>query len=108
MQKLFIYVTIMFITAVSGCSDSNTKTNTNTASEKTADAAGYQPAKPGDSVWVIINHIKPDKRQQFEKFVHEVFWPMASKLNDSVRLTFMQTRVLSPTAPEQDGTYSYI
>ena len=32
-------------------------------------------ASPGESMWVILNHVKADKRQQFEKFVYEILMP---------------------------------
>ena len=67
-----------------------------------------QMAVEGDSVWVIINHVKPGKREQFEKFLHEIFWPMASKLTVEEQQLFKQTRILHPTGPEEDGTYSYV
>jgi hypothetical protein len=65
-------------------------------------------AADGDTIWIIINHIKPEKREQFERFVHEVFWPMASKLSADEQKLFKQTRILHPTGPEEDGTYSYL
>ena len=70
--------------------------------------AARQMAREGEKVWVIINHIKPDKREQFEKFIHETFWPMANKLSTEEQRLFRQTRVLHPTKAEADGTYSYI
>lgn len=93
----------LFLT-VYACSDSKADSGDATQSNATA----YQAARPGDSVWIFINHVKPDKRAQFEKFVHEVFWPMAQKLNKSEHRYFEKTRVLSPVAPEADGTYSYL
>lgn len=65
-------------------------------------------AAEGQKVWVLINHIKADKRQQFEQFVHEIFWPMAARLSPEEQRIFRQTRVLHPTKAEADGTYSYI
>ncbi|WP_303310955.1 hypothetical protein [Hymenobacter sp. BT730] len=65
-------------------------------------------AAPGDSVWVIVNSVKPDKRQQFEKFVNEVFWPAAKKLPQEEQRVFRQTRVLYSGRPEKDGTYEYV
>ena len=32
-------------------------------------------ASSGDPMWVILNHVKADKRQQFEKFVYEILLP---------------------------------
>ncbi|HEX5154125.1 MAG TPA: hypothetical protein VFW07_21910 [Parafilimonas sp.] len=71
-------------------------------------AARTTTAKQGDTVWVLVNHIKADKREQFEKFVSEIFWPMAKKLNAQDQKVFHQTRVLYPVKPETDGTYSYL
>ncbi|WP_157780978.1 hypothetical protein [Hymenobacter sedentarius] len=71
-------------------------------------AAGRRTlAQAGDTVWVVINHVKADKRAQFERFVTEIFWPMAAKLGPADQRTFRQTRVLNPVRPEADGTYSY-
>ena len=61
-----------------------------------------------DTVWVIINHVKPDQREQFEKFVHEIFWNGAKKLSPEEQRVFKQTRILHPVEQEQDGTYSYV
>jgi hypothetical protein len=65
-------------------------------------------AKPGETVWIFINPVKADKREQFEKFLHEIFWPGAKKLSAADQKVFKQTRILHPTQPEKDGTYSYI
>lgn len=59
-------------------------------------------------MWVVVNHVKPDKRAQFERFVYEIFWPAASKLDTRAQRTFNHTRILNATVPEEDGTYSYI
>jgi hypothetical protein len=65
-------------------------------------------AKEGDTIWVLINHVKADKKEQFEKFINEIFWPMAKKLSPAEQRVFKQTRVLYPVTPEPDGTYSYM
>ena len=65
-------------------------------------------AKEGDTVWVFVNHVKADKREQFERFVHENFWPGAKKLRPADQHVFQQTRVLHPIQAEADGTYSYL
>lgn len=67
-----------------------------------------QLAAEGDTVWVIVNHVKPDKRAQFERFTHEIFWPAAQRLSTEEQRLFRQTRVLNATAPEKDGTYTYV
>ncbi|RDC64422.1 hypothetical protein [Adhaeribacter pallidiroseus] len=64
-------------------------------------------AASGDSVGVIVNYVKADKRMQFERFLHEIFWPGATKLSKEEQKVFRQTRILQPTAAEPDGTYAY-
>jgi hypothetical protein len=75
-------------------------------------APSRSPAVEGDTVWIIVNHVKADKRQQFEKFVHEIFWnkafDKASKLSSQDLRAFRESRILHPTVPEADGTWSYI
>lgn len=65
-------------------------------------------AVAGDTVWVVVNPVKPDKRAQFERFVNEIFWPSAAKLSAADQRTFRQTRVLNAVRPEADGTYAYL
>lgn len=84
--------------AVFLCVTTQAQTNKNTL---------RQMANPGDTVWVFVNHVKADKKEQFEKFVSGIFWPMAKKLSEQDQRVFRQTRVLYPARPEPDGTYSY-
>ena len=78
------------------------------------DAAAQQKAQSralavaGDTVWVLVNSVKPDKRAQFERFVDEIFWPSAVKLSAADQRAFRQTRVLNAVQPEADGTYAYL
>ncbi|WP_018616588.1 hypothetical protein [Segetibacter koreensis] len=81
---------------------------TTSPSEKNRKATIRPMANEGDTVWVIVNHIKADKRKQFERFIHEIFWPMAKKLSPDEQRIFKQTRVLNPLRPEQDGTFNYL
>ncbi|AKD03673.1 hypothetical protein POKO110462_02440 [Pontibacter korlensis] len=70
--------------------------------------AQQQPVASGDTVWVVVNHVKPDIREQFERFVYETFWPASKKLNSNAQRAFNHTRVLNPVGPEEDGTYTYV
>lgn len=65
-------------------------------------------AVAGDTVWVVVNPVKPEKRAQFERFVNEIFWPSGAKLGAADQRSFRQTRVLNAVRPEADGTYSYV
>ena len=64
-------------------------------------------AKENDTVWVIINHVRPDKREVFENFAHNIFFDSATRLSAEEQHVFRQTRILHPVQPEADGTYSY-
>ena len=68
-------------------------------------------ASSGESMWVILNHVKADKRQQFEKFVYEILLP-ALKEDAKVDLTskkiIEQTRMLEPRRANKDSSYTYI
>ena len=65
-------------------------------------------ATEGDTMWVLLNHIKFDKQQQFEKFIHEIFWPKSVMLPDEEQQAFSHTRVLHPVKMNEDSSYTYI
>jgi len=68
-------------------------------------------SKQGDPMWVILNHIKADKRQQFEKFAYEVLLPALeenAKSNLTTRKMIGQTRMLEPRRANKDSSYTYI
>ena len=68
-------------------------------------------ASSGDPMWVILNHVKADKRQQFEKFVYEILLPALEEnaKNDSkTRNLIEQTRMLEPRFANKDSSYTYI
>ena len=50
---------------------------------QTVSATGAIEAASGDPIWVILNHVKADKRAQFEKFVYEVLLPALEKNAES-------------------------
>lgn len=67
-------------------------------------------AASDEHVTVILNHVKADKRQQFEQFVdalHQASQRAASS-DRTAKLVHEQTRVIVPTKPNADGTYTYI
>ena len=68
-------------------------------------------AAPGDPMWVILNHVKADKRAQFEKYVYEVLLPALEKNAESdpiSRNIIEQTRMLEPRRANKDSSYTYI
>lgn len=68
---------------------------------------GISRAAPGDSVYVVLNVVRPDQRAGFEEFTR-LFWRAGLNTSDaSIRNVFRHTRALVPAKAEADGTYSY-
>ena len=68
-------------------------------------------AASGDPMWVILNHVKADKRAQFEKYVYEVLLPALGKNAESdpiSRNIIKHTRMLEPRWAKKDSSYTYI
>ena len=68
-------------------------------------------AASGDPMWVILNHVKADKRAQFEKFVYEVLVPALEKNAEgdpTSRNILEHTRMLEPRRANKDSSYTYI
>jgi len=67
-------------------------------------------AKTGEPVLLIVNHVKADKKQQFENYLVR-FWEALDKLSPSdpeIRRISNQTRVLRPAGPDADGTHTFL
>jgi len=67
-------------------------------------------AEPG-TMWVILNHVKADRRANFEAFLYERLLPALQKASASDQTSaklHKQTRVLVPKEANSDGTYTYI
>ena len=65
----------------------------------------------GESMWVILNHVKADKRQQFEKFAYEILLPALKEKAKSDLISKQiidQTRMLEPMRANKDSSYTYI
>jgi hypothetical protein len=70
-------------------------------------------ADEGELVWIILNHVKPDKRQQFEEFMtimDQVFYDLIKKDKISAEegMAWKQMRLLHPTEANEDGSYTYV
>jgi hypothetical protein len=70
-------------------------------------------ADEGELVWIILNHIKPDKREQFEEFVE--IWNQTmkrlkkeKKMDSKSAQAIWQLRLLLPTEANEDGSYTYV
>jgi hypothetical protein len=62
-------------------------------------------AVDGETVWVLLNHVKPDRRKEFERFMHEIIGKIGAQSESHV---LNRTRILHPTEPNKDGSYTYI
>ena len=62
-------------------------------------------AHQGEDMWILLNHIRAEKREAFEYFLHAILMPALSHVHPE---TYNKARVLHPTKPNKDGTYTYI
>ena len=70
-------------------------------------------ADEGELVWIILNHVKPDKRQQFEEFMdimNQTFEDLikTDKVSAEEAMAWKQMRFLHPTEANEDGSYTYV
>ena len=62
-------------------------------------------AKDGEKMWVLLNHVKAEKREVFEHFMHDIIMPIVARTEPEV---LNKTRILHPTKANEDGTYTYV
>jgi len=62
-------------------------------------------AHEGEQMWVMLTTIRPEKCTQFEHFLDAILMPAVAHTHPEV---FSKTRVLYPSMPNEDGTYTYI
>lgn len=68
----------------------------------------HDMAGMSDSVMVVINPIKADRRADYEQWVKE-FWNAAMKSSDpSMKRRVMGAHVITPGAANPDGTWTYV
>lgn len=62
----------------------------------------------GDSVMVVVNPIKADKRADYEQWLKEL-WNAGMRAGDeSVKRRFMSAHVVTPNTANPDGTWTYV
>ena len=105
MKKHFRFISVLVLLFITMFLISSTSLKKQPATES---SSSLNRAAPGDTVWVLLNRIKPDKRQQFEKFIHEIFWPKAVMLPLAEQQAFFHTRVLHPVKMNEDSSDTYI
>lgn len=62
-------------------------------------------AHQGEDVWVLLNHVRAEKCEAFEHFLHAILMPAIAHTHPE---TYNKVRVLHPSVPNKDGTYTYI
>ena len=62
-------------------------------------------AHEGQDMWVILNHVRADKKEAFEHFLHATLMPAVAHVEPEV---YNKVRVLHPTMPNKDGSYTYV
>ena len=62
-------------------------------------------AHEGQDMWVILNHVRADKKETFEHFLHAILMPAVAHVEPEV---YNKVRVLHPTMPNKDGSYTYV
>jgi len=62
-----------------------------------------------DTVWIIANPVRADRRQDFERAMQRLREAGTRVEEDGslIRSTVLSSRSLLPTEPEPDGTYTY-
>ena len=62
-------------------------------------------AAEGERMWVLLNHVKADKWEQHEHFVHDILVPAIEKVEPSV---LRHIRFLHPAEQNEDGAYTSV
>jgi hypothetical protein len=64
-----------------------------------------------DTVWVVVHHVAPSKRQVYEDWMTNVWYPTAQDVGErdaDFREALLARRRLTPTRAERDGTWTYV
>lgn len=64
-----------------------------------------QRAAPGQPVWVCIDRIKPERRDDFRRFLFEVKLPAVRAVRPEAHAS---VRLLEPATANPDGTWAFI
>lgn len=75
------------------------------AAESMSFAEAAVRARPGETVWVCISVVRPSMREEFLHFVRDVKAPAMRTVRPHAHAS---VRLLEPTAPNGDGTWSFI
>ena len=108
---LFLVVGIMLISSCQS-QDGSKQTEeekavlTNSATNEKGKEA--MRAKEGETTLLIINYVKDESKMEYEKFMNEIFFDLLlSSKKPLMKAQYNQTRWLSPTRQNEDGTWTY-
>ncbi len=105
-MKRFIYFTVVFILLFVF---SIFVINPDQKAQTTKDLSGStMRASKGDTVWVLLNHIKANKCEQFEKLIHEILYPIILESEPINQQAAHHARFLHPVKMNKDSTYTYV
>lgn len=68
-------------------------------------------AQPGDTLYVVEYTVAGPRREQFERFFSEAYFPamrQVAKSDTTVQRVLRQSRLLNPARANDDGTLSYL
>lgn len=67
--------------------------------------------QPGDSVTVVIHHVRADRRELYDSLMQKVWAPAARRAGQKYPAfgkAFAARRRYVPTAPQPDSTFTYV
>ncbi len=68
----------------------------------------YTGAREGDQVWLIVNYVKAESKQEFEQFMGDVFFKvLTTSLVPQRAEQYQKTRWLTPAQQNEDRTWTY-
>jgi len=76
-----------------------------------APAAGWFGTREGDTILVIEHDVRAGRREDYERWMREVWWASARKVaagNPRVREVLAERRRFVPTDRSDDSTYTYL
>ena len=74
-------------------------------------AAQQRGTKPGDSVGMVVHHVRADKRAQYDSLMQNIWWPAvqkAAKKYPEYGKLVQERRRYVPTELGSDSTYTYV
>jgi hypothetical protein len=65
----------------------------------------HSRAMPGQAVWVCVDRVKADRRDDYRRFLFDVKAPAVRAIRSEAHAS---VRLLEPSTPDPDGTWPFI